>query len=133
MSALTGGCVMANSIRWSVIEEHGPPRVGSSRWESGRHQGLGGRGNLRLRLIHSRESGWVDLGPQPASRPSPARLSQSFCHWRRALVVCGWVHVIYCAEGLWLDSVVFGIVRHRLGCEMTEDEQRACQFPICSS
>src|SRR5450759_878589 len=41
-----GGWVMARSVRWSVIEGHGPPRVGSSRWKSQRRQGLGGRGNF---------------------------------------------------------------------------------------
>jgi hypothetical protein len=32
-----------------------------------------------------------------------------------------------------LDSLVFGIVRHGLAREMTEKEEMACQFPICSS
>ena len=32
-----------------------------------------------------------------------------------------------------LDSLVFGMVRHRLGGDMAEEEERACQFPICSS
>ena len=45
MPLLRGGCIMANSIRWSLIEGHGPPRVGSGKWKSRRRQGLGGRGN----------------------------------------------------------------------------------------
>jgi hypothetical protein len=37
---------MSNSIRWSLIEGHGPPRVGSGKWKGRRRQGLGGRGNF---------------------------------------------------------------------------------------
>jgi hypothetical protein len=32
-----------------------------------------------------------------------------------------------------LDSLVFGMVRDSLDRDMTENEERACQFPICSS
>src|SRR5450631_4572926 len=45
MPVLRGDCLMTNSIRWSLIEGHGPPRVGSGKWKSRRRQGLGGRGN----------------------------------------------------------------------------------------
>jgi hypothetical protein len=30
MPTLGGGAIMASSIRWSLVEGHGPPRVGSS-------------------------------------------------------------------------------------------------------
>jgi hypothetical protein len=46
-----------------------------------------------------------------------------------SLIVGDLVHCLRSA----LDSLVFGIVSDSLGREMTEDEERACQFPICSS
>lgn len=40
--------------------------------------------------------------------------------------------LVHCLRS-WLDSLVFGIVGDSLGRDMTEDEEKACQFPICSS
>src|SRR5664280_903941 len=101
MPLLRGRCIMANSIRWSLIEGHGPPRVGSGKWKSRRRQGLGGRGNseatpeappLSSKFGHSLggstrvlSRGATPAGPDP---PSPADDTGPRCsalqQWRTA-------------------------------------------------
>src|SRR5674476_1416531 len=87
-NALLGCCAMANSIRWSQKEGHGPPRFGSSTRINRRHHGSGvtprPRRADRLKAFQSTGSGigFVEpkmeaAGIEPASAAAPAERLQA--------------------------------------------------------
>jgi hypothetical protein len=74
----------------------------------------------------------LEVRPEPTDVPGETayRLRQSAPIPVAISLIVG--DLVHCLRSS-LDSLVFGIVRHSLGRDMTEKEEMACQFPICSS
>ena len=74
----------------------------------------------------------LEVRPEPTAVPGQTayRLHQSSPIPVAISLIVG--DLVHCLRSS-LDSLVFGIVRHSLGRDMTEDEEKSCQFPICSS
>jgi hypothetical protein len=88
----------------------------------------------RLRGVCAEYRSTDPLEVSPESTPVPGeaayRLRQSTPIPMAVSLIVG--DLVHCLRSS-LDNLVFGIVGDSLGRDMTEKEERACQFPICSS